>query len=46
MDAAVGKDNNNKKIKLKVDLTPRQRDVLVAGGLLNYIRSTQQQQRS
>src|SRR5690606_34217601 len=29
------------KITLKVDLTPRQRDVLVAGGLLNYIRSTQ-----
>jgi aconitate hydratase len=29
------------KITLKVDLTPRQRDVLIAGGLLNYIRSTQ-----
>jgi hypothetical protein len=28
------------KIALKVDLTPRQRQVLVAGGLLNYIRST------
>ena len=31
------------KIMLKVDLTPRQREVLIAGGLLNYIRSTQQQ---
>ena len=30
------------KIILKVDLTPRQREVLVAGGLLNYIKSTQQ----
>jgi aconitate hydratase len=30
------------KIILKVDLTPRQREVLIAGGLLNYIRSTQQ----
>src|SRR5215218_5035810 len=30
------------KITLKVDLTPRQREVLIAGGLLNYIRSTQQ----
>jgi hypothetical protein len=29
------------KITLKVDLTPRQREVLIAGGLLNYIRSTQ-----
>jgi hypothetical protein len=33
------------KIMLKVDLTSRQREVLVAGGLLNYIRSTQQQQQ-
>lgn len=29
------------KIMLKVDLTPRQREVLVTGGLLNYIKSTQ-----
>ncbi|MCY1156702.1 MAG: aco [Nitrososphaera sp.] len=29
------------KITLKIDLTPRQREVLIAGGLLNYIRSTQ-----
>jgi aconitate hydratase len=29
------------KITLKVDLTPRQREVLIAGGLLNYIRSIQ-----
>jgi aconitate hydratase len=33
-------DKNN--ITLKLDLTPRQREVLIAGGLLNYIRSTQQ----
>jgi aconitate hydratase len=37
MEAATGKA----RITLKIDLTPRQRDVLVAGGLLNYIRSTQ-----
>jgi predicted aconitate hydratase len=37
MDALAGKS----KIKLKVDLTARQREVLVAGGLLNYIRTTQ-----
>jgi aconitate hydratase len=37
MEATAGKD----KIILKVDLTPRQRSVLAAGGLLNYIRSTQ-----
>ena len=30
-----------KKIPLKVDLTARQRQVLLAGGLLNYIRSGQ-----
>jgi aconitate hydratase len=44
------KNENNKmieaisdknKITLKVDLTPRQREVLIAGGLLNYIRSIQ-----
>jgi aconitate hydratase len=44
------KNENNKiieaiadknKIALKVDLTPRQREVLIAGGLLNYIRSIQ-----
>jgi hypothetical protein len=29
------------KITLKVDLTTRQREVLIAGGLLNYIRSIQ-----
>ncbi|HZC88443.1 MAG TPA: aconitate hydratase, partial [Nitrososphaera sp.] len=32
---------DNNKITLKIDLTPRQREVLVAGGLLNYIRSIQ-----
>jgi hypothetical protein len=31
------------KIMLKVDLTARQREVLIAGGLLNYIRSAHQQ---
>ncbi|MDQ3999233.1 MAG: aconitate hydratase, partial [Thermoproteota archaeon] len=44
------KNENNKmiegiadknKISLKVDLTLRQREVLIAGGLLNYIRSIQ-----
>jgi len=39
MEATAGKG----KVTLKVDLTPRQRDVLLAGGLLNYIRTTQQQ---
>jgi aconitate hydratase len=34
------------RIMLKVDLTSRQREVLMAGGLLNYIRSTQQQKIS
>jgi aconitate hydratase len=38
IEAAAGKH----RISLKVDLTPRQRQVLMAGGLLNYIRSTQQ----
>jgi aconitate hydratase len=37
MEATTGKS----KITFKVDLTSRQRDVLVTGGLLNYIRSTQ-----
>jgi aconitate hydratase len=37
MEAVAG----NHRITLKVDLTPRQRQVLAAGGLLNYIRSTQ-----
>lgn len=44
MDALIlaGKNNNNSnKIILAIDLTPRQREVLVAGGLLNYIRSKQ-----
>jgi aconitate hydratase len=35
--------SDKNKIMLKVDLTSRQREVLIAGGLLNYIRSTQQQ---
>jgi aconitate hydratase len=38
MEAVAGKS----RITLKVDLTRRQREVLIAGGLLNYIRSTQQ----
>jgi len=38
MEAIAGKG----KITLKVDLTPRQSDILLAGGLLNYIRTTQQ----
>ncbi|HXG06576.1 MAG TPA: aconitate hydratase, partial [Nitrososphaera sp.] len=37
MEATAGKS----KVTLKIDLTPRQRDLLLAGGLLNYIRSTQ-----
>src|SRR5439155_25029772 len=37
MEAVAG----SHRVTLKVDLTPRQRQVLVAGGLLNYIRSTQ-----
>jgi aconitate hydratase len=40
IDALSGKDKA--KIGLKVDFTPRQRDVILAGGLLNYIRSAQQ----
>jgi aconitate hydratase len=42
MEAMADKD----KIMLKVDLTARQSEVLIAGGLLNYIRSAQQQKRS
>jgi aconitate hydratase len=38
MEVAAGKH----RIALKVDLTPRQREILVAGGLLKYIRSKQQ----
>lgn len=40
ISALSGKDKI--RIMLKVDLTPRQRSVLLAGGLLNYIRSNQQ----
>jgi aconitate hydratase len=40
IDALSGKDKA--KIGLKVDFTPRQRDVILAGGLLNYIRSAHQ----
>jgi predicted aconitate hydratase len=32
---------DKKTIGLKVDFTPRQRNVILAGGLLNYIRTTQ-----
>jgi len=39
IEGVAGKDKN--KLVLKVDLTPRQRQVLAAGGLLNHIRSTQ-----
>jgi aconitate hydratase len=39
IEAAVGKDK--KGISLKMDFTPRQRQVILAGGLLNYIRSNQ-----
>jgi aconitate hydratase len=38
LEAAIGKDKD--KIVLKVDFTPRQRNVILAGGLLNYIRSS------
>ncbi len=47
MEAAVtgiegtGSSSSSNKISLKLDLTPRQREVLLAGGLLNYIRATQ-----
>ncbi len=38
MESIVDKN----KVILNVDLTTRQREILVYGGLLNYIRSTQQ----
>jgi aconitate hydratase len=38
MEAVVAGKN---KVTLNVDLTPRQRELLLAGGLLNYIRTTQ-----
>lgn len=34
----VGNNTKNSQILLKVELTSRQRDILLAGGLLNYIR--------
>jgi len=37
MEAKAGVE----KIMVKVDLTERQRDIMIAGGLLNYIKSTQ-----
>jgi aconitate hydratase len=40
IEAVSGKDKV--KINLKVDFTARQRKVLLGGGLLNYIRSSQQ----
>ena len=39
--AEISAGNTNRKIALKLDLTVRQRQVLLAGGLLNYIRSIQ-----
>lgn len=39
IDAVSIKDNRT--VRLKVEFTPRQREVLIAGGLLNYIRSNQ-----
>ena len=39
IDAVSGKDKYT--IGLKADFTPRQRNVILAGGLLNYIRSAQ-----
>jgi aconitate hydratase len=39
IDAYAGSDRH--KVPLKVDLTSRQRNVLLAGGLLNYIKSAQ-----
>jgi aconitate hydratase len=42
INAVSGKDKKN--MVLKIDLTPRQRSVLLGGGLLNYIRSTQQRE--
>jgi hypothetical protein len=37
IEAIAGSD----RIVLKLDLTPRQRQVMLSGGLLNYIRSQQ-----
>jgi aconitate hydratase len=37
--SSVFADTKDKKIELRIDLTDRQRHVLVAGGLLNYIKS-------
>jgi aconitate hydratase len=37
IEAIAGSD----RIAFKVDLTPRQRQVMLSGGLLNYIRSQQ-----
>jgi aconitate hydratase len=39
IEASAGKDR--KSISLKLDFTPRQRQVILAGGLLNFIRSNQ-----
>jgi aconitate hydratase len=39
IDAYAGSDRH--RVPLKVDLTSRQRNVLLAGGLLNYIKSAQ-----
>lgn len=39
IEAVSGTDKNT--IGLKIDFTPRQRNVILAGGLLNYIRTTQ-----
>jgi aconitate hydratase len=40
IDAYAG--SNRHRVPLKVDLTSRQRNVLLAGGLLNYIKSAQE----
>jgi aconitate hydratase len=39
IEAVSGTDKET--LRLKVDFTPRQRNVILAGGLLNYIRTTQ-----
>jgi aconitate hydratase len=38
---SVNASIDSRKITLRLDVTPRQTKVLLAGGLLNYIRSTQ-----
>jgi len=38
--STIGAAVNGSKIELKLDLTERQRKILVAGGLLNYTRKT------